>query len=260
MGVVEHKKEGHLFIITMNRPEAMNAINFELGSGLLKTLIEAEYDEGIRTILLTGAGRAFSSGGDVKEMIASPEPRGKHFKELTVYLNGIINTIRMMKKPIVAGMNGTAAGAGVSLALACDLITAARSARFNLSYTKVGLTPDGGITAMLSYHVGPKRTMEYILLNPDIPSQHAMEIGLVNRVFDDGTFMEQTVSFAQEIAEGPTTAFAYAKRNTNMAYAGMLEHILELEREGISACGGTDDFREAGNAFMERRKPVFRGK
>lgn len=260
MGIIEYKKNNALCIITMNRPDAMNAINAELGNTLLKALIDAEYDKEVRAVLLTGTGKAFSSGGDVKAMLASTEPRGKFFKELTVYLNGIINTIMMMRKPVIAGMNGSAAGAGVSLALACDLVTAAQSSKFNLAYTKIGLTPDGGATAMLAYHVGPKRTMEYIMLNPDITAQQALEIGLVNRVFDDSTFMEQTISFAQVIAGGPTVAFAYAKRNVNQTYPGPLERILELEREGIAACGCTEDFKEASAAFVEKRKPVFKGK
>ncbi len=260
MGIIEYKKNNALCIITMNRPDAMNAINAELGNDLLKALVNAEYDKEIRALLLTGTGKAFSSGGDVKAMLASAEPRGKFFKELTVYLNGIINTIMMMRKPVIAGMNGSAAGAGVSLALACDLITATKSSRFNLAYTKIGLTPDGGATAMLAHHVGPKRAMEYIMLNPDISAQQALEIGLVNRVFDDGTFMEQTILFAQVIAGGPTVAFAYAKRNVNQTYPGPLEHILELEREGIAACGSTEDFQEASAAFVEKRKPVFKGK
>ncbi len=260
MGIIEYKKYGPLCVITMNRPDAMNAINLELGSGLLKALLDAEYDGGIRAILLTGTGKSFSSGGDVKSMLSAPDPKGKFFKELTVYLNGIMNTIRMMDKPVIAGMNGTAAGAGVSLALACDLIAAARSAKFNLAYTKIGLTPDGGATALLSYHAGPKRAMEYILLNQDIPSQQALEMGLVNRVFDDAAFMEQATAFAQTIAAGPTVAFAYAKRNMNQAYSSSMERILELEREGIAACGNTEDFKEASAAFIEKRRPVFRGR
>ncbi|MCL4468778.1 MAG: enoyl-CoA hydratase-related protein [Deltaproteobacteria bacterium] len=259
MGIVEYKKKAALGIITMNRPDAMNAINAELGNALLKSLIDAEYDKEVRAILLTGTGRAFSSGGDVKAMLASAEPKGKFFKELTVYLNGIINTILMMRKPVIAGMNGAAAGAGVSLALACDLVTAARSSRFNLAYTKIGLTPDGGATAMLAHHVGPKRAMEYIMLNPDITAEQALEIGLVNRVFDDSTFAEQTISFAQALAGGPTVAFAYTKRTMNHAYPGPLERILELEREGIAACGSTEDFKEASAAFVEKRTPVFKG-
>ncbi len=260
MGIIEYKKNKALCIITMNRPDAMNAINAELGNALLKALVEAEHDKEVRALLLTGAGKAFSSGGDVKAMLASSEPRGRFFKELTVYLNGIINTIMMMRKPIIAGMNGSAAGAGVSLALACDLVTAAQSSRFNLAYTKIGLTPDGGATAMLAYHAGPKRAMEYIMLNPDISAQQALETGLINRVFDDRTFMEQTISFAQVIADGPTIAFAYAKRNVNHTYPGPLERTLELEREGIAACGSTEDFKEAGAAFVEKRTPVFKGR
>ncbi len=260
MGIIEYKKNNALCIITMNRPEAMNAINAELGNELLKALIEAEYDKEVRAILLTGTGKAFSSGGDVKAMLAYMEEKGKFFKELTVYLNAIINTIRMMKKPVIAGVNGSAAGAGVSLALACDLITAAKSSRFSLAYTKIGLMPDGGATAMLAYHAGPKRAMEYIMLNPDITAQQALDIGLVNRVFDDSTFMKRTILFSQVIAEGPTVAFAYTKRNLNQAYSSPLEHILELEREGIAVCGGTEDFKEASAVFVEKRKPVFKGK
>ena len=260
MGIVEYIKKDALVRITLNRPDAMNAINAELGIALLQALLEAEYDNAVRAVLLTGNGRAFSSGGDVKAMLASAEPKGKFFKELTVYLNGIINTILMMRKPVIAGINGAAAGAGVSLALACDLVTAARSSRFNLAYTKIGLTPDGGATSLLAYHVGPKRAMEYIMLNPDISAEQAMEIGLINRVFDDSTFLEQTTAFAQTIAGGPTVAFAYTKRTMNHAYPGPLERTLELEREGIAACGSTEDFKEASKAFAQKRPPVFTGR
>ena len=260
MDIIEYKKNDSLCIITMNRPDAMNAINAELGEGLLKALIDAEYDEEVRAILLTGTGKAFSSGGDVKAMLAFAGTKGKFFKELTVYLNGIINTIRTMDKPVIAGVNGAAAGAGVSLALACDLVTAAESSRFNLAYTKIGLTPDGGATALLAHHAGPKRAMEYVLLNSDISARQAMDVGLVNRVFGDTAFTEQTTAFAQAIAAGPTVAFAYAKRTMNQAYSEPMERILELEREGIAACGCTKDFKEASAAFVEKRKPVFRGR
>ncbi|MGC8579991.1 MAG: enoyl-CoA hydratase/isomerase family protein [bacterium] len=260
MRIVEYSKKDALCIIVMNRQDAMNAINVELGNALLKALIDAEYDKDVRAILLTGNGKAFSSGGDVKAMLASEDPKGKFFKELTVYLNGIINTIMMMHKPIIAGLNGVAAGAGVSIALACDLITAAKSSRFNLAYTRIALAPDGGATALLAHHVGPKRAMEYIMLNPDISAEQALEIGLINRVFDDATFMEQTISFAQTIAHGPTVAYAYAKRSMQNTYPGPIERILELEREGISACGSTEDFKEAGVAFMEKRPTIFKGR
>lgn len=259
MGSIEYTKQNSLCVITMNRPEAMNAINAELGEGLLRALIDAEYDREIRAVLLTGTGKAFSSGGDVKAMLSFPGTKGKFFKELTVYLNGIVNTIRTMDKPVIAGVNGAAAGAGVSLALACDLVTAAASARFNLAYTKIGLTPDGGATALLAQHAGPKRAMEYILLNPDLSAVQARDLGLVNRVFDDDGFVEQTTAFARSVAAGPTVAFAYAKRNINQAFAEPLERILELEREGIAACGCTEDFKEAGAAFVQKRKPVFKG-
>jgi len=260
MSVIEYKKQDGLCIIRMNRPEVMNAFNRELGEAFLKALLDAEYDDEVRAILLTGTGKAFSSGGDVKAMMMAPEPRGKFFKELTVFLNGIINTIRMMKKTVIAGVNGTAAGAGVSLVLACDLATASSSANLYLAYTMIGLTPDGGATALLTRHVGIKRAMEYILLNPAITAQKAMEIGLVNKVFNDSTFMEQTIEFAKTVAAGPTTAYAYTKRNVNQAYSSSFEYILELEREGISACGSTEDFKEAVTAFVEKRKPIFKGR
>ncbi len=260
MGVVEYDKQDELAVITLNRPEAMNAINAELGEALLKILVDVEYDEKIRAILLTGRGKAFSSGGDVKAMVTSPDPKSKFFKELTVFLNGIVNTIKMINKPVIAGLNGTAAGAGVSLALACDLIVASRSAVFNLAYTKIGLTPDGGATALLTQHVGPKRAMEYILLNPVINMQQALEIGLINRVFEDDIFMKEALGFTRSIARGPTVAYGFTKQNINQAFSSPLERILELEREGISACANTQDFIEAGMAFIEKRKPVFHGK
>jgi 2-(1,2-epoxy-1,2-dihydrophenyl)acetyl-CoA isomerase len=260
MGVVEYNKQDQLAIITLNRPEAMNAINVELGEALLKILVDVEYDENIRAILLTGTGKAFSSGGDVKAMIASPDPKSKFFKELTVFLNGIVNTIRMLKKPVVAGLNGAAAGAGVSLALACDLIVASRSAVFNLAYTKIGLPPDGGATALLTQHVGPKRAMEYIFFNPVINMQQALEIGLINRVFEDSTFLKEAIGFTKSVATGPTVAYGFTKRNINQAFSASFEQILELEREGIATCANTDDFIEAGRSFIEKRKSVFKGK
>lgn len=259
MSVVQYNKENSLCIIVMKKPDTLNALDPELGNALLSALINAEYDKDVRAILLTGSGKAFSSGGDVKSMILSEEPKGKFFKQLTVYLNGIVNTMLMMRKPLIAGVNGVAAGAGISLALACDLITASKSSRFNLAYTKIGLTPDGGTSSLLVHHVGPKRAMEYIMLNPDINAEQALQLGIINRVFDDASFMEQTISFAQTIAQGPTIAFAYAKRAINYTYPGPWERILELEREGISACGSTEDFKKAIIAFIEKRTPVFKG-
>ncbi len=260
MGIVEYDKSNQLCIITMNRPDTMNALNLELFNALLSALVNAEYDKDVRAILLTGKGKAFSSGGDVRAMVSAEEPKGKFFKQLAVYLNGIVNTILMMRKPIIAGINGVTAGAGVGIALACDLITASESSRFNLAYTKIGLSTDGGTTSLLSYHVGPKRAMEYIMLNPEISAKQALEIGLVNRVFDDATFMEQTISFAQTVAQGPTIAFAHAKRAMNRCYPGPLEYILELERGGISECALTEDFKNACLAFTQKRIPTFNGR
>jgi 2-(1,2-epoxy-1,2-dihydrophenyl)acetyl-CoA isomerase len=248
--------------ITFNRPEAYNAINMEFAAQLLNTVIRCDEDMAVRAVVITGSGASFCSGGDIKQMMAAAESDGNasvFLKTLTVNLHEVIATMAHMRKPVIMAVNGAAAGAGFSLAIAGDLVLAADNARFTVAYTAIGLAPDGSSTFTLPRLIGPKRAFELIYTNRALSANEAMELGMVNQVFPAAQFADQVREFAIDVARGPTAALGYAKKLLTLSAQSSLETQMEHERRAIAACGRTADFREGADAFFAKRPARFQG-
>jgi 2-(1,2-epoxy-1,2-dihydrophenyl)acetyl-CoA isomerase len=249
--------------ITLNRPKAYNALNTELAELLLNAVIRYDEDHDVRALVITGKGPSFCSGGDLRQMmdaVARDGDAGAFLKVLTVNLHETIATLAHMNKPVIMAVNGAAAGAGFSLALAGDLVLAADNARFTVAYTAIGLAPDGSSTFTLPRLVGPKRAFELICTNRALPVNEAKELGLVNQVFPAAQFMEKAREFAVNVAKGPTVALGCAKKLLTLSAQNSLETQMEHERRAIAACGRTADFREGADAFFAKRPAKFQGR
>src|SRR4051794_11924418 len=252
--------EGPAARILLNRPDALNAWNEQFGQDLKDAVTSVAADEGIRAVLITGAGRGFSSGADLKEQRGSDDgdlpDLSARLKE--VY-HPIITGLREMPKPVVAAVNGPAVGIGCSLALAADLIVAAESAYFLLAFVNIGLVPDGGSTAFLPARVGYARSAEMAMLGERVPAEQALDWGLINRIVPDDELEPAADALLQLLAHGPTTSYAGAKRLLNQRmYAGLAEQ-LEAEADAQRQQGKSQDFIEGVLAFAEKRPPNFTG-
>lgn len=246
--------------ITLNRPASLNALDKETGERLLESLGALREDASVRAIVLTGAGRAFSSGGDVKEMARSgSELSESFFEELLCTLNRSIQALAEMPKPVLAAVNGVAAGLGFSLALACDIRVAARGAEFTQAFLKLGLVPDGGGTFFLPRIVGWARATELVLSARTVSSEEALRLGIVHEVVDDSVFESSVEAWAHRLAELPTAAVGRVKQLLTHSFTADLKSQLRFEREMQMASGRTADFREGVAAFAERRTPRFTG-
>jgi 2-(1,2-epoxy-1,2-dihydrophenyl)acetyl-CoA isomerase len=246
--------------ITLNRPDAYNALNLALGRELFHAALEVDEDPGIRCVVITGAGKAFCGGGDVKEFAENLPRIGALVKELTTYVHGAVSRLVRSAKPVVVAVNGVAAGGGFSLALAGDLVIAAESARFTVAYSKIGATPDVSSTYFLPRLVGVRRAFELYLTNRALSAREAADWGLVTRVVPDGALAGATTALAMELAEGPTKAFGAAKLLFQQSTHESLETQMELEARAIAASGVTEDFREGVRAFAAKKTPTFRGR
>jgi len=248
--------------IELNRPETLNAWNEQLGSDLLTAVGGVAADDAVRAVVITGAGRAFSSGADLKDVSGGetmPDGRPNVYKTLTERYHPIMRAIRELPKPVVAAVNGPAVGIGCSLALCCDLIVAAESAYFLLAFVNIGLVPDGGSSLFVPTRVGMARASELSMLGERLPANRALDWGLVNRVVADEQLREQTALLAARLAGGPTRSYAGTKRQLNSwLYARMAEQ-LELEAQIQQEMAGSDDFLEGAIAFAQKRSPRFSG-
>jgi 2-(1,2-epoxy-1,2-dihydrophenyl)acetyl-CoA isomerase len=260
MTVAVQRREG-VMTIELNRPDSLNAWNQALGEELLAAVQQAASDTAVRAVIVTGAGRAFSSGADLK---AGFEPRPDGAPDvrtaLTQRYHPIITGIRRMPKPVVAAVNGPAVGIGCSLALACDLILAAESAYFLLAFVNIGLVPDGGSSVLLPERVGFARAAEMAMLGERVPAAQALEWGLVNRVVPDAKLAGEARALAERLAAGPTASYAGSKRQLNAWRFARMEEQLELEASIQQEMAGSGDFREGVQAFLERRSPRFQGR
>ena len=257
---VQWEQSGAIGRITLNRPETLNAWNAKFGADL-KQVIQGEAAEpSVRAVLVTGAGRGFSSGADLKSGF-EPAEDGKPDirKELHELYHPIIAGVRRLEKPVVAAVNGPAVGIGCSLALACDLVLAAESAFFGLAFVNIGLMPDGGSTLFVPATVGKARAFEMALLGERVSSQQALDWGLVNRVYPDETLMDEANALVEKLAAGPTRSYASSKRALNNMLYPNLDGQLELEAELQHALGRTSDFMEGVGAFVQKREPAFSG-
>jgi 2-(1,2-epoxy-1,2-dihydrophenyl)acetyl-CoA isomerase len=250
----------HVARITMNRPEAANALNAEMAKDMMHAALHCSEDPAIRAVILTGAGRLFSGGGDLKSFAAQGDNMPYHLKEVTTYLHAAVSRFTRMDAPIIAAVNGTAGGAGMSLCCFCDLVLAAESAKFTMAYTRVGLTPDGSSTYFLPRIVGLKRALELTLTNRLLTAQEALEWGIVTKVVPDANLQAEADALAAQLATAATGALGSAKRLLHSGWSETLETQMELETQSIAARAQTADGREGIAAFIEKRAAKFAGK
>lgn len=250
---------GGVATVTLNRPEAANSLNAALARDFMHAMLRCDEDPAVRAVLLTGAGRMFCAGGDLKSFAAQGDSLPYHLKEVTTYLHAGISRMTRMDAPVIAAVNGAAAGAGMSLACACDIVIAAESARFTMAYTRAGLTPDGSSTYFLPRIVGLKRALELSLTNRPLSAREAQEWGIVTRVVPDADLLGEAETVAAALATGPTRAFGATKRLVHSGFTESLETQMELESQAIAEMGGAADGREGIDAFLAKRAPVFTG-
>jgi len=258
---VQVERRGGELRITLNRPEAMNAWNKQFGLDLRDAVETAAADDEVRAVVITGAGRGFSSGADLKAGF-DPTPSGRPdvHTALTERYHPIITGIRRMPKPVVAAVNGPAVGIGLSLALAADLVIAKESAYFLLAFVNIGLVPDGGSSFLIPERVGFARAAEMAMLGERVAAAKAVEWGLINRVVSDETLMEDAAALADRLAAGPTRSYAGTKRQLNAWQFSRIEAQLELEAGIQQELAESRDFMEGVAAFVEKRDARFEGR
>lgn len=247
--------------LTLNRPERLNALSTPIMEGLLEALPRLAQDLAVGVVVLTGAGRAFCSGGDVKSMAQGSAERT--LPEAVTHLRGRMEVSRLlheMPKPTIAMVNGPAAGAGLSLALACDLRVAGQSARFLTAFAKVGFSGDFGGSYFLAKLVGTGKARELYYTAEPLDAPQALTLGIVNQVVPDGDLVDATTTFARRLAKGPRIALSLMKQHFNAAESGTLAELLDLEAQHQIETGRTNDHKEAARAFVEKRAPVFTGR
>jgi 2-(1,2-epoxy-1,2-dihydrophenyl)acetyl-CoA isomerase len=258
---IQLEMHGAVSVLTLNRPDRLNALTVQVAHDFKAAVGEA-HEHGARAIVLTGAGRAFCAGGDLREMqeIAKKDGRVEaFFDEPLRILNEAILLIRKTPVPFIAAVNGVASGGGCNLALACDLVIAAESARFNQAFVKIGLTPDCGGTFMLPRLVGWKRATELLFTGDLISARNAVAMGMINSFVPDGELMSTVMAMAEKLAQAPTAAIAEIKMLLDASAANSFEQQLDLERRTQIESGKTKDFVEGVSAFLEKRPPRFVG-
>ncbi len=246
-------------VIRLNRPEDGNAITLEMAREMLDVAIRCDEDPKVRAVVLTGNGKMFCAGGDLKDIAAKGEGVSRYLKEITQAFHGAISRFNWMDAPVVGAINGTAAGGGFSLALTTDIAIAAESAKFTMAYTRAGLAPDGSSSFFLARMVGMRRAKELALLNSVLSARQAMEWGLVNQVVPDDQVLPEAMKMAHHLANGPTLSFGETKRLILSGATENLESQMERESRAISAMAGSPDGREGVAAFIAKRTPKFKG-
>jgi 2-(1,2-epoxy-1,2-dihydrophenyl)acetyl-CoA isomerase len=255
--LVELDTEAGVATVTLNRPDALNALTVPMKEALLAALRRLEREKAIRALVLTGAGRAFCAGQDLRERLEpGAAPLGVEVRER---YNPIIRAMRGLPKPIIGAINGVAAGAGASLAMACDLRVASEAASFALAFGRVGLVPDSGATWLLPRLVGAARAAELALLNDPVPADEALRIGLVSRVVPADQLATEAHAIATRLAAGAPRAIALTKGALNAAWDHDLDAALEYEAHLQDLAGRTNDHAEGMAAFMDKRPPRFTG-
>lgn len=246
--------------ITFNRPEAFNAINSQATNEFYDIVNHCSVDRSVRAVVLTGTGdRAFCAGGDVAEFAKAGDNVEMLIREMTGVLHTGISRLAWLRAPVIAAVNGVAAGAGLSFAACCDLAIASDTAKFTSAYTHIGLTPDGSSTFFLNRILGRRRVMELYLTNRVLSAQEALDWGLVNRVVPAADLMTEVSKLATQLAKGPTQAYGGVKKLVMMSPNDTLESQMERETRIIAEMSTTKDAREGIRAFVEKRKPNFVG-
>jgi 2-(1,2-epoxy-1,2-dihydrophenyl)acetyl-CoA isomerase len=259
MDTLLYEVKDHVARITFNRPDAANALNMEMGRDLMHASIRASEDPAVRAVVLTGAGKMFSGGGDLKSFAAQEDRLPGHLKEVALYLHAAISRFVRMDAPVIAAVNGSAGGAGMSLCLFADLVIAAESAKFTLAYTRAGLSPDGGSTYFLPRIVGVRRALELALTNRVLTAREALDWGIVTKVVPDAELQAEAQTLAKQLAAGATRAFGAAKRLLDHSFSESLETQMELEAQAIADQARTADAREGMAAFIAKRPAHFKG-
>ncbi len=255
---VQVETRGAVALVTLNRPDSANTLNLQMAMDLLAAAMTCARTAAVRAVVLTGAGRHFCFGGDLRAMATRDTSGDGYIRELTTYLHAAISHFVRMDAPVVAAVNGTAAGAGVGLVAMADLALCARSSKFNLAYTNAGLTPDAGTTFLLPRTVGVKRAMELLLLNRTLPASEALAWGLVNEVVADEQLLTRALEVAEQLAQGASGAYGATKRLVAQSL-GAFESQMVLESETIAAHAVSPEGTEGISAFLEKRKPQFPG-
>lgn len=253
--------EDGIATLTMNRPEALNALSWDMMDALIAALKRCADDDAVGCVVLTGAGRGFCAGGDVKSMAAgrpamSLEAKAYNLRERME----VSRLLHEIPKPTIAMINGPVAGAGLSMALACDLRTIAAGVRVSTAFANVGFSGDFGGSYFLSKLVGTGRARELYYLADKVDAATCLAMGIVNRVCSDESLRDETYAIARRLAHGPRVALGYMKRNFNAAENGSLQECFRLEAMHHSRTGETEDHKEAARAFVEKRAPVFKGR
>lgn len=257
MNFISTQLKNNVLIITLNRPDKFNSFNREMALELQNELDKAERNDAVRSIVLTGTGKAFCAGQDLSEAI---DPNGPGIEKIVrEHYNPIILKLRKIEKPIIASVNGVAAGAGANIALACDIVVATQSASFIQAFSKIGLVPDSGGTFFLPRLVGFQNASALMMLGDKVSSTDAQSLGMIYKVFSDETFMDEVLKLADNLSKMPTKAIGYTKRLLNESMTNNLQEQLIQEGSLQVEAANSFDYKEGVNAFLEKRKPEFKG-
>lgn len=257
--ILTERREGYR-IITLNRPDRLNSFNEAMHAALMTALVEAEADDTCRALVLTGAGRGFCAGQDLSDRVFSPGQVPDLSSTLERLYNPLVRKLRALQMPVICAVNGVAAGAGANIALACDIILAARSAKFIQAFAKLGLVPDSGGTWFLPRLVGPARARALALLAEPVAAEQAEAWGMIWKAVDESSLMDEANRLAAHFAAQPTVGLALIKQALDASETNDLDRQLDLERDLQGQAGRTPDYLEGVTAFFEKRSPKFTGK
>jgi len=259
MNSIELEIQNGIAKVTLNRPESFNSFNREMALRLQDTLDSCETNNDVRAIVLTGSGKAFCAGQDLKE-VTSPELNPGFRKILEEHYNPIVKRIRSIEKPIIAAINGVAAGAGANLALACDIVVASETASFIQAFSKIGLIPDSAGTFFLPRLIGFQKASALMMLGDKVSAKEAEQLGMIYKVLEVEAFEEEVNKLALKVAQMPTKALGLTKRLLNQSLVNNLEDQLTIESDLQIEAAESEDYAEGVQSFIEKRKPVFKGK